>query len=288
MKEAVALEGGVRDLVSNQVINQPIVALSSGGMFDDAMAFFGAVIQLIPDDAPLNGPGNIPYTKEHIIQLVRLQLLAQEGSRPDPLAQSAHAWLDTVDDALAPGSSEHREMWTSLGSTILAGYMGTGDTTLLKRFMSQVDTGSSRSWRTARAHLTLERGDTAGARAIINSQYQNRDSLELRGDAGAVRLFAWANLMARMGDFEQAVDAYAKFDTDVRPGAWPGLHVRSWAERGALYQELGDRESAIEMYQRFIAAWEGGDDSVQPLIGRARAAVAALQGELADQERARR
>jgi tetratricopeptide (TPR) repeat protein len=247
MREAVAFEGGVRDLVSNQVINQPIVALSGGGMFDDATGFFGAVMQLIPDDAPVNGPGNIEYTKEHIVQLVRLQLLAQEGSQPDPLARSAHAWLDTVDAALEPGSSEHRDMLTSVGSTILAGYMGTGDTTLLTRFMSQVDTGSSRTWRAARAHLMLERGDSAGAREILNTRYHSRDSLELSGEAGAVRLFAWANLMARMGDFEQAVDTYAKFDTDVRPGAWPGLHVRSWAERGALYQELGDRESAIRV-----------------------------------------
>ena len=103
-----------------------------------------------------------------------------------------------------------------------------------------------------------------------------------------MRLFAWANLMARMGDLEQAMDAYAQFDTDRRPGSWPGLHVRSWAERGALYQELGDREGAIEMYQKFIAAWENGDETVQPLVDRARAAVAALRGELGEEERGRR
>jgi tetratricopeptide (TPR) repeat protein len=113
--------------------------------------------------------------------------------------------------------------------------------------------------------------------------------LEIGGsDAGLVRLFVWASLLARLGEIDEAVDAYALFDTDVMPANWPGLHVRSWAERGALYQETGDRESAIQMYERFIAAWDGGDDIVQPLVDRARAAVAALRGELADEERGRR
>ncbi len=93
--------------------------------------------------------------------------------------------------------------------------------------------------------------------------------------------------MARMGDFEHAMDAYAQFDS-IPPAAWPGLHVRSWAERGALYQELDDREGAIDMYQKFIGAWENGDETVQPLVDRARAAVAALQGELGEEERGRR
>lgn len=89
--------------------------------------------------------------------------------------------------------------------------------------------------------------------------------------------------MARMSDFGQALGAYARFDTDVHPGAWPGLHVRSWAEHGALYPELGERERAIAMYQKFIAAWQSGDETVQPLVDRARAAVATLQGELAEE-----
>jgi serine/threonine-protein kinase len=287
MTQAIEFEGGVRDLVSNQIINEPIVALGGGGMFHDATAFFSTVIQLIPDDAPVNGPGGQQYTKDHIVQLVTLQLLTQEGSQTELLARSAHAWLDTLDGALEPGSTQRQARWNSMGSTILASYMVTGDTTVLTRFISQVDTASSRTWRTALAQLTLERGDTAAARGMLDSQFHNRDSTELSGAAGAVRLFAWAGLMARLGDFEPAVDAYARFDS-TPPAQWPGLHVRSWAERATLYQELGELELAIEMYQRFIVAWANGDETVQPLVDRARAAVAALQGELAEEERGRR
>ncbi|UCD23182.1 MAG: hypothetical protein JSW51_08975, partial [Gemmatimonadota bacterium] len=286
MKRAISVEGGVRNLVSNQLIDQPIVALVGGGLVADATAFFSTVIRLIPEDAPVSGPGNLQYTKDHIVQFVTLQLLAQEGSRPRELAQSTVAWLDTLDNTFEPGSEEHQARWDNLGPTVLASYMGTRDTTVLARFVARADTGSTRTWRVMLAHLELERGDTAGARAMLNSQYHNRDALELSGNAGSVRRFAWADLLARLGDFDQAVDAYAQFDS-IPPASWPGLHVRSWADRGALYQELDDRESAIEMYERFIAAWENGDETVQPLVDRARAAVAALQGELAEEERGR-
>ena len=100
MKDAVALEGGIRNLVANQVINEPVVALSGGGMFDAAAEFFGTVMRLVPDDAPVSGPGRIPYSKEHIMQLVRLQLLAQEGSRTDLLARSTHAGLDRAPESV--------------------------------------------------------------------------------------------------------------------------------------------------------------------------------------------
>jgi serine/threonine protein kinase/tetratricopeptide (TPR) repeat protein len=282
MRQAIAAAGGVRALVSNQLIEQPLVVLSGGAKFEDATEFFNTVIQLVPDDAPVTGPGNLEYTKEHILQVLRLQLLTQAGSPRDLLARSTQAWLDTLDNAFEVGSPEHQQMWDGLGSTILASYVGTRDTTVLARFLARVDTSSSRTWRTVEAHLALERGDTAAARRHVNTYYHNRDSLELRGDHGAARLYAWADLMARMGDLGAAVEAYAQFDSR-EPGAWPGLHVRSWAERGALYQELGDREHAIEMYRKFIAAWENGDEWVQPLVARARAAVTALEGELAEQ-----
>jgi hypothetical protein len=53
--------------------------------------------------------------------------------------------------------------------------------------------------------------------------------------------------------------------------------VRSFAERGALYQQLGERDKAIEYYERFIAAWEKADPKLQPLVERARQAVQAIR-----------
>ena len=56
--------------------------------------------------------------------------------------------------------------------------------------------------------------------------------------------------------------------------------IRTWAERAVLYQQLGETDRAIAMYEKFIAAWADGDAEVQPLVERARAAVAALKGEV--------
>jgi len=52
--------------------------------------------------------------------------------------------------------------------------------------------------------------------------------------------------------------------------------VRSFAERGALYQRLGDPEKAAEFYRKFIDAWKDADPGLQPMVDRARAALEAL------------
>jgi predicted RNA polymerase sigma factor len=56
--------------------------------------------------------------------------------------------------------------------------------------------------------------------------------------------------------------------------------VQSWAERGALLQQLGRTQEAITQYQRFIDAWDRADPGLQPLVERARRTVAALRGEV--------
>ena len=83
-----------------------------------------------------------------------------------------------------------------------------------------------------------------------------------------------------LGEPREAIDIYGRLDSTSARLANPFLQVRSWAERGALYQQLGDRDKAIEMYEQFIAAWAGGDDVIQPQVERARSAVAALQGQV--------
>ena len=95
-----------------------------------------------------------------------------------------------------------------------------------------------------------------------------------------MRSFAWADLLVHLGEPAEAIEIYSRLDSTSARLAIPMLQVRSWAERGALYQQLGERDKAIEMYQLFIAAWSDGDDIVQPQVQRARDAVAALEGRV--------
>ena len=129
------------------------------------------------------------------------------------------------------------------------------------------------------AHMALARGDTTRAQMRIDRHVVNADDLEFAGEFGTVRSFAWADLLTQLGSFRDAIDVYAHIDSVDSRTQVPSLHVRSYAERGALYQALGETAEAIEMYERFIAAWEGGDEPVQPLVDRARATIAALRGE---------
>jgi len=43
---------------------------------------------------------------------------------------------------------------------------------------------------------------------------------------------------------------------------------------------LGQTDKAIEMYEKFIEAWQDGDQHVQPSVERARRAVRVLRGEV--------
>jgi tetratricopeptide (TPR) repeat protein len=82
----------------------------------------------------------------------------------------------------------------------------------------------------------------------------------------------------QLGELEAAAEAYELFD-ELESIGGEAVLVRSWAELAALYQQLGEGDRAIEAYERFIAAWENGDEVVQPTVDRARAEVARLRGE---------
>ena len=148
------------------------------------------------------------------------------------------------------------------------------------RFLTQIDTSGSRTWQVMDAHLALARGDTAHALMRVDRHVRQADDREFTGEPGSVRSFAWADLLVHLCEPGEAIEIYGRLDSTSARLAIPMLQVRSWAERGALYQQLGDRDKAIEMYQLFIEAWSGGDDSVQPQVERAREAVAALEGRV--------
>jgi hypothetical protein len=114
----------------------------------------------------------------------------------------------------------------------------------------------------------------------VDRHYRQPADAEFSGDQGVIRAFAWGDLLARLGEPRLALEAYGRLDSADQRVQHPGFVVRSWAERGSLYQRLGETARAIENYERFIEAWEDSDPELQPLVDRARGAVAALRGEL--------
>jgi tetratricopeptide (TPR) repeat protein len=278
MRDAVREPTGHRDVAVAQFQGVMFEAFDGGALLNEADEAIEQLIAIVPSDT-IEGPGNIAYPKMLLAQFFRLQLAPTVRADAEAIGTSASNWLDTLDAHYQPGTTAHQSRLAQSGSTTLAAYLSARDTTLLSRFLEQIDTTGSISWRAMLAHLALERGDTATARAHLDAHYRNGDAIEFNGAPGSVRLLAWADLLRRLGELREAANALERFDGKSGGQPWPAIHVRAWAERGALYQQLGDTERSIEMYERFVAAWEGGDELVQPLVDRARSAVATLRGE---------
>ena len=48
---------------------------------------------------------------------------------------------------------------------------------------------------------------------------------------------------------------------------------------GELYEARGDRQKALEYYDRFVALWSDADAEFQPQVDDIRRRIAALAGE---------
>jgi tetratricopeptide (TPR) repeat protein len=263
--------------VEQQDPSELFEALIAAAFLEDMENFVRNVLAVVPTDTV--NANNVRLSKALFAQFFTLGTVVAVGADSATVRTGTHAWLDTLDRYYPPGSDDRQRQLEGSGTTVLSAYLATRDTTLLSRFLTATDTTGSRTWRTMLAHLALQRGDSATARARLDTHFRKRDSVETAGDPGSRRLFAWADLLAQLGELSEAVTAYELFDS-LEPGRGAAmLHVRSWAERGALYQQLGETAPAIEMYEKFITAWANGDEVVQPLVARARQAVAALRGE---------
>lgn len=250
-------------------------ALYGGARRDLTAQALQGVLAMVPVDT-IVGPDNIAWSKALFEQFQMVNVDAMLGQRIDLLAGETHAYLDALDASYEPGTPAHETHWLTSGSAVLAAYLATGEGTLLSRFVAVAATTQSRTWRTMDAFLALERGDTTTARAALQTHFLDRDGVEISGDPGAVRLFSWAVLQERLGDLDDALASFALFDTEASFDLYTVLHVRSWYERGRLLQALGQPERAGEQYQRFVSAWSGGDDIVQPLVAQVAATLAEL------------
>ena len=277
-------ENGIRLLVEGFNPNNVMQMILGGGRVDAANAFTRGLLAAMPGDSISAFFGHL-VPKRLVTQFVVAGAIAEIGGDSTVVNLAAQTWIDSVESHYQNQQDRLQSTLVTSGSVILASYLGARDTTLLSRFLARVDTTGSRTWRTMLAHLALERGDTSTASERLDAHYSGHDELEFSGEPGKVRVFAYGDLLARLSRYREAITAFEILDDSVRSGQHPGLHVRSWAERGALYQQLGQPDKAIEMYEKFIAAWRDGDETVQPMVDCARAAVASLRGETATTER---
>jgi hypothetical protein len=68
----------------------------------------------------------------------------------------------------------------------------------------------------------------------------------------------------------------------AEPGA--ALYVRSLLRRGALYEQVGDRDAAMRSYAEFVRWWSGADAALQGEVREAQAALTRLRDQVPRRE----
>ena len=258
-------------------------ALTSTGRLDEV---FDLILRLFvapaPDTLPLSALlPRVPKTL--LVQAVQtLRWLGGEPGRalddPAQVLDPIGALIDSV-EATFPGDTNK---WVFFASLISNSQTVALDTTLLGRVLRilPVDSGLA-----DRARMALARGDTSAAIALRRTEYDAFASRPIENAQMFEDVGSWALVIAEMGDLRGALAAYARLDSADFDFDGAAEIVRSWPERAALHQQLGETRQAIELYDRFINAWQNASPHLQPLVDRARAAVAALRGEVATPER---
>lgn len=160
-------------------------------------------------------------------------------------------------------------------------YLATRDTMFLGAVQRWASSPTN-TWPELRALAALSRGDTAAAmdiaRGFPSADSISRSLLSMNG----LRNVARAEVFAELGDARRAVEMYEASHPNrfVEGGTpemgWPA-YIRSFAARGRLYEQLGERDKAIKAYESFLQYWGEGEAPVQPQLREAREAIARLK-----------
>ncbi|MFQ5551073.1 MAG: protein kinase, partial [Gemmatimonadales bacterium] len=267
---AMASEGDL-DPTQNTSFN-PII-LVAGGRISEARVLFTDFLETLPDPLPLGPRTSVPrrLLTEHAMPAFFVVFSGDSAIT----VNATNGFVDAVWNEFGRDTASVQAVVGALGegsSMGVSAYLMSRDTTLLATWLR--DFGEDAP-PVAHAHLQLARGDTVGARDLLATT-DAEQPLSTQATPGAfpevMSIYARGFLQAWMGDLADAIETYALLDSASSAAILqdPVPLIRSWAERGALYQQLGDTDSAIEMYEKFIDAWSEGDEAALQMVDRAR------------------
>lgn len=127
-----------------------------------------------------------------------------------------------------------------------------------------------------RAEVAIARGDRAGAleqlsRTRLESWYQVISSSPFFSRARS--RFVRAELLHHLGRDDEAIQWYGSF-THISPYDLSYL-AASHRRLGQIYESRGERDQAVEHYERFVSLWQDADPELQVWVDEARERLAA-------------
>jgi hypothetical protein len=133
---------------------------------------------------------------------------------------------------------------------------------------------------TMQALVALAAHDTAAARRIA-ARFPPSDTSRLITPPGFDDPIGRAAVLAAVGQKRAAVAVLetldpARFNVLENDPRW-AMYSRSLLERGALYEQLGDKARAAAAYQAYVDLMRDADPTLQPQVQLARARLHALR-----------
>lgn len=162
-------------------------------------------------------------------------------------------------------------------------YLATRDSSYANMALNIVKAqGDTVGYPELEALLAIQRHDTATAQRIART-FPTPDSLRKSniGSTG-LRIVTRALVLTELGNPRRAVETLETIDparfqrSEALELTWP-VYVRQFALRGRLYEQLGEKDKAIEAYEQFLTLWKEAESPLQPQLREAREAVARLR-----------
>ncbi|MBI2401485.1 MAG: tetratricopeptide repeat protein [Gemmatimonadetes bacterium] len=164
-------------------------------------------------------------------------------------------------------------------------YLSTGRMDRARVWVDAYERNVPAEWRRGRAGSELQHLRALGSIALADGRVQDAIRLLRQSDQGECVICALPQLAQAYDAAPEPDSAIAIYERYVgtlspdRPAVDPLELPPALKRLGELYAQRGDREKAIEYYNRFVELWKGADPELQPLVRDVKQRMARLAGE---------
>jgi tetratricopeptide (TPR) repeat protein len=266
-EEAGPVLDSLRSAAPGEALVQRAIVAIARGRFAEGERYYGEFASM----------PTLPLRRlVRFIILARTMLWAGDAAGALTMAEQARRRYPL--DSLAPDNRASPYLWLALF------YADAGMTDQAKEYLDAFRSEVHPLVQRQRPMMLLHRAE--GAVALAEGRYRDAITSYRRFYSGSkcavCGLYGLGRAYELAGEADSAVAVYerALHTPGLNRAAEERLTLPPTYERlAALYAERGDRDNAIEFYNRFIELWEDADPELQPRVEEARARLASFGEE---------